>query len=217
MTNLQKHLAQYNRDGELNFDEPTHVYTNEENKVFKSVTQFLGDYEPQQDWEFWGMYTALKDNGLSVKPDVPNKAIIVNGKHSPLKNLMRDSIYQHWYEATRAKWRASNAEAIHRGNNTHNYLEETINKSKGFLSGKGEDNYLIRPQGFKNRNIETVADLDTTDLEQRYPFIYNRLKGYIERDCIIHAEKRLRLDFAQLAGTIDVPIIKRGSKKFWIS
>lgn len=216
MTNLQKHLAYFNQDGELNFDEPSHIYTNDENKVFKSVTQFLGDFEPGFDKEYWGMYTALKDNGKKVKPDVENRAIVVDGKHLPLKDLHRDSIYKHWYAATLAKWKGINAEAIHRGNNTHNYLEETVNKSKGFITGKGEDNYQLRPHGYKKDTIENIADLDSTDLEQQYPMIYNRLKEFIKRDCIIYAEKRLRLDFAQLAGTIDLPIVKRGTKKFCI-
>lgn len=216
MTNLQKHLAFFNVEGELNFDEPSHTYTNDANKVFTSVTQFLGEFEPVYDREFWCMYTALKDNGKKVKPDTANRTIVVDGRVLPIKDLMRDSIYMHWYAATDAKWKGINAEAIHRGNNTHNYLEETVNKSKGFYTGKGEDNYQLRPQGFKKEAIETIADLDSTDLGQQYPMIYDRLKEFIARDCTIYAEKRLRLDFAQLAGTIDLPIVKRGTKKFCI-
>lgn len=216
MTNLQKHLAFYNKDGDLKFDEEPHIYTNEENEVYDSVTQFLGSYEEEFNGEFWGMYTALKDNGKKVVPDLKANAIIVDGKHSPLKSLMKDSIYQHWYTATRAQWKGTNAEAIHRGNNTHNYLEDTVNQSKGFYKGDKTDNDSLRPKGYKRKPMETVADLDATDLEEKFPSIYNRLKMFIDKDCAIYAEKKLRLDFAKLAGTIDLPIIKRGTKRFCI-
>ena len=216
MTALQKHLAFHNKEGELNFDAPTHVYTNEENKVYTSVTQLLEKFSPKFDKEFWGMYTALKDNGLKVKPDLDNRAIVVSGKHLPLKSLLVDGIYKHWYAATLAKWEGINAEAIHRGNNTHDYLESTVNKSKGFVNGVSGDNYQLRPEGYKGASITTIHDLDQTDLKDRFPVIYERLTKFIERDCIIYAEKRLRLDLAQIAGMIDLPIVKRGTNKFCI-
>lgn len=216
MTPLQKHLQFYNTEEELNFDEPSHRYYDANNKTYTSATQFLGRFEEPFDEEYWGMYTALKDKGYKVKPDKANRAIVVNGKHMALKSLHKDSIYMHLYAATIAKWKATNAESIHRGNNTHNYLEDTINQSKGMVTSQYTDNHNISPVGKKNRLIETINDLDSTDLEEQFPVIYNRLKMFIERECIIYAEKRVKLDLAQIAGTIDVPIIKRGTNRFCI-
>lgn len=215
LTDLQKHIAEYNTDKELLFDEPSHRYYDEADKTYKSVTQFLGDFEKPFNKYYWGMYTALKDNGKKVKPDKEEKVIYVNGKACAIDSLHKDNIYKHLYTAITAKWGAKTAEACLRGNNTHNYLEDTINQSKGFFNGES-DNHIIVPKGYKKKSIESVNDLDATDLEQQYPYIYNRLKLYLEKDCIIYAEKRVKLDLVQLAGTIDVPIVKRGTNKFCI-
>lgn len=214
-TNLQKHLAYFNSDKELSFDEPSHRYYDENDKTFLSVTQFLGQYEDPFDEYFWGMYTALKNNGKKVKPKPEDNAIVVDGKLVKVKHLHEDNIYKHWYAETIAKWKGINAEACHRGNMVHNFLEDSINQSKGVTTAVS-DNHNIMPKGYRKDAIETVNDLDLTDLQGQYPMVYDRLKQYIERDCIIYAEKRVKLDFAQLAGTIDVPIIKRDSNRFCI-
>lgn len=217
MTPLQKHLAFYNKQEEILFTEHDHRYFDRVDNtiVYKSATQFLGGYEKKYDQEFWAMYTGLKDKGYKVKPEPEKRAIYVNGQLIPIKGLLKDALYKCYYDETIAKWKGINEEACIRGNNTHNYLEDTINQSKGKVGGKS-DNHLISPLSGTLKNIESVNDLDNTDLKEKYPFIYNRLKGYIERDCVIFAEKRVRLDLAQLAGMIDVPIIKRGSNRFCI-
>lgn len=213
LTELQKHLALYNNNEELHFEEEAHVYTKGA-KNYISATTLIGTFEPEFDKEFWAMYTALKNHNLKVKPEPAKRAIIVNGKLCELKSLLKDNIYKCWYEEVVAKWKGINAEACHRGNVTHNFLEDSINKSKGYSDGS--DNHKIHSGGVKAKNIETVHDLDSTAIEDAFPTVYKRLKGYIERDCIIYAEKRLHLDLAQIAGTIDVPIIKRGTNKFAI-
>lgn len=215
LTELQKHLQYFNDDTELSFDEPTHVYTNKDKQVYKSATQFLGDFEDKFDQEYWGMYTALKNAGRKVKPDDTKKVIYVDGRPAKLKDLHKDSIYKHLYTATVASWKAKNAESIHRGNSIHNHLEDSINQSKGFFNGES-DNAHITYKDKRLRTISTQNDLDATDLKEKYPFIYGRLQKFIERDCIIYAEKKVKLDLAQLAGTIDVPIIKRDTNRFCI-
>ena len=146
MTPLQKHLSFYNKEEEISFNDAQHRYYDEQNKdvVYTSVTQFLGEFEHKFDNEFWGMYTALKDKGLKVKPQPDTKTIIINGKSAKLSSLLKDSLYKCWYEETLAKWRGINEEACIRGTNTHNYLEDTINQSKGMVSGSA-DNHLIKP------------------------------------------------------------------------
>ena len=126
MTNLQKHLAFYNNDEELSFTDSTHRYYDKNDKTFLSATQLLSQFEPKFDEHYWGMYTALKDNGKAVKPDEKNQIIIVGGKPQKIKDLHKDNIYKHWFAATIAKWKGLSAEACFRGNNTHDYLETTI-------------------------------------------------------------------------------------------
>ena len=217
MTPLQRHLAFYNKKEEILFTDHDHRYFDKDDDsiVFKSATQFLSGYEKKYDQEFWAMFTGLKNKGYKIKPEPDQRAIYVHGRLTPLATLMKDSLYKCYYDETMAQWKGINEEACIRGNNTHNYLEDTINQSKGLVGGSN-NNHLISPLSGKLKNIETVNDLDNTDLAEKYPFIYNRLKEYINRDCVIFAEKRIRLDLARLAGMIDVPIIKRGTKKFCI-
>lgn len=218
LTPLQKHLAFYNKQEEILFDEPQHKYYDREDRsiVYTSVTTFLGEFEKKFDNEFWGMYTALKDKGYKVKPQPETNSILIDGKLNKVKSLLKDDLYKHWYAETIAKWKGINAEACLRGNNTHNYLEDTINQSKGMSTGSADNHLIVPTTGVKLKSIETIHDLDNTTLKETYPYIYNRLKGYIERDCVIFAEKRIRLDLARIAGMIDVPIIKRGGNKFCI-
>jgi hypothetical protein len=100
MTPLQKHLSFYNKEEEISFNDAQHKYYDEQNKdvVYTSVTQFLGEFEHKFDNEFWGMYTALKDKGLKVKPQPDTKTIIINGKSAKLSSLLKDSLYKCWYE-----------------------------------------------------------------------------------------------------------------------
>lgn len=217
MTPLQQHLSFYNKEEEISFNEAEHKYFDKLNTedIYTSVTQFLGQYEPGYDREFWAMFTALKEKDLRVKPDPEKRTIAINGQINKISSLLKDKLYKCWYDEIDARWKGLNEEACIRGTNTHNYLEDTINQSKGMVSGYA-NNHLIKPKSGTLKNLESISDLDNTDLAERFPYIYNRLKGYIERDCIIFAEKRVRLDLVKLAGMIDVPIIKRHNKNFII-
>jgi hypothetical protein len=196
---------------EIGFDEIAHRYFNEVGETYISCTQIIERYKKKYDREFWCMYTGLKDNHILSKPFPEERKIGIRGRKYTIKQLRKDAIYRHYYEMTDAKWKALNAEACFRGNQKHDYLEDSINLSKG--DSDGTTNIHIRPQGYK-KPLETQHDLDQTDLKEKHPFIYNRLLGYIQRGCSIYAEKRLHLDDYKVAGMIDVPIIK--GRKFCI-
>lgn len=219
MTELQQSLQYHNKSAEIGFDEVAHRYfdVNEPNLVFTSATQLIGLVEPPYDSEFWAMYTGLKDKMIPVKPEPEKRSIYVKGILMHVDELMKDSLYKHYYNQTVALWAGLTEEACIKGSNTHNYLEDSINESKGLL-GTYSDNSTISPDRKERDSFGTVAnDLAITTLKDTYPFIYNRLQQYIEKDCIIYAEKRVRLDHALIAGMIDVPIIKRGTNKFCIT
>lgn len=219
MTALQQYLKDYNKSIEIGFDEIEHRYfdVNDPELVFISATQLIGSVKPKYDSDFWAMYTGLKDKMIPVKPEPELRSIYVNGVLTHLDKLMQDSLYKHYYNQTKSMWAGLTEEACIKGSNTHNYLEDSINESKGIFN-QTSDNYKISPDKRDRDEFGTIANnLEITSLKTTYPFIYNRLQEYVNRDCIIYAEKRVRLDHALIAGMIDVPIIKRGTNKFCIT
>lgn len=220
MTPLQQHLATYNTNIEIGFNEEEHRYfdVNDPSLVFVSATQLIDKVKKPYDKEFWAMYTGLKNALVPVKPEPEIRSIYVHGVLTHIDKLKKSSLYIHYYNQTVAKWAGMTEEACIKGSNTHNYLEDSINESKGIVKGMVSDNYRVSPDRRERDSFgTTMNNLDQTSLKSTYPFIYERLQEYIRRDCIIYAEKRLRLDFALIAGMIDVPIIKRGTNKFCIT
>lgn len=194
------------------FNEAEHKYYDTVGNTYISVTTLIGKYTDTFDGYYWGMYTALKDNGYDkLKPQPEKGIIVISGVPYKIDDLHKDSRFKAWYDLTTAKWKVMNMEACDRGNATHNELEDNINISKGDYNGKS--NTLISTTG-KKEPISTVHDLSKTNLEEKYPAVYKRLLGYINRGCSIFAEKRVFLQDYKVAGMIDVPIIK--DKKFCI-
>lgn len=193
---------------EILFNEELHEYTNDKNEKYISVTTLIGKYAAKYDTEFWSMYTALKDRHYRVKPYPEKQEIMVAGQMYKLKDLQRDKNFRTFQDLTKAQWAATTAEACIKGSSTHNFLEDNINTSKGDSTGSTNINIQPRLLGNNFPIIATSHDLAKTDIAQRYPYIYNRLLGYIERGCSIYAEKRVHLDEYKVAGMIDVPIFK---------
>ncbi len=188
---------------ELFFNEKEHKYYDAEGHNYISVTTLIEKYTNTYDTEFWAMYTALKDHNFKVRPEPSKRKIYVGNVLYDLKTLLKDSVFKHWYAETRAKWAGQTEEACQRGNIIHNELEDNINGSKGDFSGL--TNSLITPKGEKV--IKTQHDLDKTIFKDKYPFVYERLGGYIERGFSIFSEKRVFLQEFYVAGTIDVPLM----------
>lgn len=192
------------------FNEKEHKYYDNFGNTYISVTTIIGKYTDTFNPYYWGMFTGLKDNGYDrLKPDNDEKFIIIAGVKYKIEDLHKDTRFKAWYEFTVAKWNVINIEACDRGNATHNELENNINISKGDYSGG--TNGMILPNSGKSNNgfvISTEHDLSKTNLEEKYPEVYNRLIGYINRGCSIFAEKRVFLESFRVAGMIDVPIIK---------
>lgn len=186
------------------FNEAEHKYYDANGHIYTSVTTLIHKYAPEFDTEFWCMYTALKEHNLKVKPEPTKRSIYVGAKLFKLTDLMKDSKFKFWYLEIEARWKGLNAEACERGNIIHNDLEDNINLSKRDVGGK--TNALILPKG--NKVLKTQHDLDSTTLKEKYPAVYQRLLGYIERDFSIFAEKKVFLAEYYLAGMIDVPIFK---------
>jgi hypothetical protein len=195
------------------FNEKEHKYYDELNRTYTSVTTLIGQYTNTFDGDFWSMYTALKNHGFRVKPEPEKQKIYIGSVAYKLTDLKKDPLYILWQEEVNIAWRITNKLACDRGNETHNELEDNINKSKGDLKGLTNDQIINFSQTTSSPTkgklpINTIHDLNKTNLEEKYPIVYNRLKGYIDRGCSIFAEKKVFLEEYLLAGMIDCPIIK---------
>lgn len=195
----------------LNFEPNAHVYSDETGRVYTSVTTVIGKYKEPFNQKYWGMYTALRDSGFKVRPTNDKKCIVVNGKYRTIESLYNNPINTHEVGVMLDKWRVLTEVACERGNNTHDYLEDSINKSK---DDDGSSNIQIEPQlaktmqGMGMVELRTKHDLDVTSLEEVFPMIYKRLLDYINTGCILYAEKKIYTVQYSIAGMIDVLIVK---------
>lgn len=198
---------------DINFNEEQHKYYNDEGRVFISVTTLIGKYEPKYDQDFWSMYTGLKNHNFRVRPEPSKKRIFISNVSYSLTDLKKDSLYSAWQKEVLAHWEVITLEACERGNDIHNELEDNVNISKGDTGGK--TNAYILPMSSsesshrgKQKIIETVHDLNATNLYDKYPFVHDRLAHYLGKGCSIFAEKRVFLEEEGIAGMIDLPIFK---------
>lgn len=198
------------------FNEAEHKYYDTEGKTYTSVTTLIGKYTDTFDGEYWSMYTALKNHNYNVKfdkQDAANQIIRIASVKNKLKDLYKDSLFKVWAEEVKLNWKGINIEACMRGNTTHNSLEAGINISKSDY--QGETNSYILPHLTK-RTIQTLHDLDKTEFKEKFPIVYTRLGGYIDRGFSIFAEKKVYLKDFLIAGMIDVPLIYKDGKHFSI-
>ena len=201
----------------LSFDPIEHKYSDETGLVYTSVTTVIGKYKKPFDKEYWSMYTALKNAGCKVIPNKDCTGIVVNGKYQSIGYLLKHPIYSYEAQEVLMKWSMLTEEACARGNEVHDFLEDSINLSKDDIEGKSND--VIQPSLNTLGNtglviIKTEHDLSKTKIEERFPAVCLRLKKFIGMGCTIFAEKKIYSTTYQLAGMIDVLIVQ--GKKFAI-
>ena len=205
----------------LLFDEPSHVYTNgDTGDKFTSATTIIGEYKNPFNGRYWSMYTALKDRGFRLRPDMTNEIYItVNNVKQHINTLYTNTLYAKLAALTSAKWAHTTDVANKRGNKIHNYLEDSVNDSIVGAVPKSISS-LIKPLSVEGGKIsefvaiKTKHDLDQTTLADTYPVIYNRLLMYIRNGWTIIAEKKLYTSHYMIAGMIDILLLK--GKKFRI-
>lgn len=197
---------------QLGFNEEAHKYFNQKTgEEFISATTLIDRYDQPFNSYYWGMYTALKEAGLKVRPDKKETHITVNGIVTPLQELYDNDLYSSLVKRVKRNWNATTKRSHVRGNKIHNYLEDTINESRGDVLAS--DNEYIKPLNEVAKNTGLVIfkskhDLDKTDLAETYFDIYQRLLLYIEQGCTILAEKKIYSTTYGIAGMIDVLIVK---------
>lgn len=207
------------RKTNIHFEPIEHKYTDDEGLVYTSVTTVIDKYKPKFNKRYWSMYVALRDNGFKVIPDNGKfKGITVDGFYRSLDSLYNNHLTNFETKLVLNKWDKLTEVACDRGNKIHDFLEDSINISKDDVEANTND--LIQPalqNVLKELNIDcfkTQHDLDKTTLKGTYPEIYNRLLMYIKMGCTLFAEKRIYSTTYQIAGMIDVLVVK--GKKFCI-
>ena len=199
------------------FDANSHTYTDELGNEYRSATTFIGDFKPKFNKYYWSMYVALRDNGFRVRPDDLQKGIFIDGSYRDIDDLYRNPIHCNEVDLVVNQWKHITKKACDRGNKIHNYLEDSINESKGDI--KGESNKEVKPIttevappfsvfGGEDVIIRTKHDLDVTTIGFNYPDVYNYLLLLINNGFILYAEKRVFSVMHLIAGTIDVLAIK---------
>lgn len=201
---------------ELSFNEDLHLYYDESNPNLKytSVTTVIGKYEQPFDKVFWGIFTALKNKNFKVRPFPEIQKIAINGILHSVDSLLRNEMYNIFFQQTLLEWERLTKESHIRGNTIHNYLEDNINESKGV--GQLTNDLIVPLTGLSNTKkelrkqlvIDNINDLDKFDIANEFPNIKRRLQGYVNRGCTVFAEKRVHIPEFGIAGMIDVPIFK---------
>ena len=205
---------------DLHFDEPSHKYTiKDTGEEFTSVTTVIGNYAEEFDNRYWSMWTGLKNAGIKVKYDKKNvklNKITVSGIPTSLDSLYQNSLYAQLARATQGNWKDTTEKSHIRGNKIHNYLEDTINESRG--DKFATDNEYIRPinTNTKLTIFKTKNDLDSTDLATTYPSIYFYLCELIDKGFVLIAEKKIYTVKYMIAGMIDVLAVNHSTKEFMI-
>lgn len=201
------------------FEPVEHKYTDETGLVYTSATTLIGKYKKKFNNYYWSMYTALKNKGYKVKQEDSETIIYVNNVPRNIKSLWSNTFYENLAKEVLVKWQVLTDKACARGNEIHNFLEDSINLSKDDEDGVSND--VIQPSlGIAKPNepivIKTEHDLDRTQIGNRYPEIYLRLKKFIDMGLILYAEKRVYSTTYQIAGMIDVLIVNPYTKQFAI-
>jgi len=191
---------------DIQFDPINHTYTRN-GLIYTSATTIVGKYKKPFNRRFWAMYSTLKETfEMYVRADEPNNVIWVNQRPYTLDELYSIEVYKEGSRMMKNGWDDTTKTACDRGNKIHDYLENTINDSKG---DNGESNDIIKPLQALNINVfSTEHDLDSTNLKEVYPDIYFTLLYYIQQGCTIYAEKKVYIDTYKVSGMIDCLVIK---------
>lgn len=197
----------------ITFEPIEHKYTDETGLVYTSATTLIGYYKEPFNKKYWSMYTALKNAGFKVRPSNDLKGIYIYNKYKTLEDLYKHPINCYEVDLLLKQWTNLTEQACARGNEVHDFLEDSINLSKNDLTGRTND--VIVPNltsTLQGAGLEVVLtckhDLDKTTIRDRFPAIYDRLLLYINQGCTIYAEKRVYSTTYQIAGMIDVLIVK---------
>lgn len=181
---------------EIYFDVKQHKYTDNLLNSYTSVTTVIGNYENKFDEKQWDIARACERIGKNPR----------HPKYPKYKNKSAKQII--------AGWKREGDKGRNIGNETHDYLEDSVKFSSNFVT----------PDVFKNNRLFTIKDLldnpnlnlgilnlDSfvkTGVKDKYPLVYKTLQSFINNGWKIYSEIAVFNYDWLVAGLIDILLIK---------
>ena len=106
----------------LTLEPNAHKYSDDEGRVYTSVTTLIGKYQEPFNQRYWSMYTTLRDAGFKVRPTNGLQSIVVDNQYRSLDSLYRNPINCHEVNLLVEKWKKITIDACDRGQSIHDYL-----------------------------------------------------------------------------------------------
>jgi len=209
----------------VTLDEATHTYTDDKKQVYTSVTTVIGKYEKPFNKEFWAVWTALKEMGVrGIRPMPETDQIMISGRPFSLQQIYDDKALR--MESKRLKmenkWADITERSCKRGNETHNYLEDSTNEiynKKGqfqevsSIKGEMKSSHLRTIKGDKDFELVgaelDIQKLENSSMKHRYPDVYQLIVNLVAKGYTLLAECRICIEEYLLAGTIDLLCVRR--------
>ena len=178
------------------FNEEKHEYTDEFGNKFNSVTTIISKYHEEFDTKKMARICAK----IGKNPRHP--------KYQKYKGKTEKQLIKEWSDTTDI--------SLDRGNDRHNYLEDTIKSVNNYSRVKNKfinDKIFTIPDILKNTKVG-VIDIDILnkyDIVNKYPKIYNILYKLINKGWKLYAEIGVYNNELLVSGLVDLLAIK-GSK-----
>lgn len=172
------------------FNEKEHKYTDDRGNTYTSTTTYLSKYYPKFDTE-----------GEALRCSRKYKA----RKGHRYYGMTPSDIKNYWKKLTDT--------SLDRGNERHNYLEDTVKRVTGYNKIEGR---------FINDRIYTIDDIlenhtyglvdismyEKAGLKDRYPEIYNVILYHHERGYRLYAEIGVYMYDRLISGLVDLLVVK---------
>lgn len=179
---------------EIYFDEKLHKYTDSFKNEYTSVTTVIGKYEDKFSEKQWDIAIACERIGRN--PAHP--------KYSKYKNKTAKQII--------ASWKHESKVACDIGNNTHNYLEDSIKISSKYKAHSKSGRLFTIKELLDNRNINKgLLNLDSFKkfkIDKKYPDIYTIVEMFVKDGWSIYSEICTYDYNILVSGLIDILLIK---------
>ncbi len=197
------------------FNEELHKYTDEDNKVYTSVTQLIGKVEPKYDEEFWAIYRVIEQKGYKPRPFLEQRIIEITWQGKRQKFFLDafiNGLLPIKKEAFQVKkdWEDIKNAACRWGTTKHEFLEDSLNKilDTGTYSIDAIKRN-VETEGFAFK-VTNRKELEESPLRFAYPLIYRQICKYIDEGWTLFSEKRVYDAEYLIAGTIDLLLVKNG-------
>jgi len=191
------------------FKEEGHIYYDDNNERYESVTTFISNFFNSFNSEYWSAYTALKNLGYFVKPDEKNNIIKINNVDYNVKNIINSEYIKKEIKKAKEEWLQKNINGCERGNKIHIFFQNTVNKSKEDL--KGISNNLVVPFYYSTFTDTYSLNYNKKELENLRlisEVLYQDVIKHINMGYYAFAEKIVYSSIFKKAGQIDLLFIK---------